>query len=259
MLLAIDVGNTNMVFAIYRGKELVGSFRLMTDENRTSDEIGLTIYNYFQLSGLKMTDVEDVIIASVAPQVMYTLTSAMVRYFGRKPIVIDDDVDPGLLYNGEDRLGADRSVACVAAIEKYGAPLVVLDFGTATTVDAVEPGYRYLGGCITTGLRVVADALVKKAALLTKVELALPPDVVSLSTTGQIQAGIVGGYVGAIEYLVRRTKQEMPNGDKARVVATGGLVRLISDNSDVIDIVDGQLIMDGLRIIYERYKQSSGN
>ena len=127
MLMAIDVGNTNMVFGLLDGERLVGSFRLMTDANRTSDEIGLTVCEYFRRFDLTMDQVTDIIIASVVPQVMYTLTSAIIKYFGKKPIIIDEDVSTGIRYQGDDRLGADRSVSCVAAMEKYGKPLVVLD------------------------------------------------------------------------------------------------------------------------------------
>ena len=158
MLMAIDVGNTNMVFGLLEGKELVGSFRLMTDANRTSDEIGLTVCEYFRRFNLSTDQVCDIIIASVVPQVMYTLTSAIVKYFGKKPILIDDDVSPGIQYEGEDHLGADRAVSCVAAMEKYGKPLVVLDFGTATTVDALDEKGISLGGSILAGVRVSTDA-----------------------------------------------------------------------------------------------------
>ena len=154
MLMAIDVGNTNMVFGLLEGEKLVGSFRLMTDTNRTSDEIGLTVCEYFRRFNWTTDQVCDIIIASVVPQVMYTLTSAIVKYFGKKPIIIDDDVSPGIEYDSESHLGADRSVSCVAAMEKYGKPLVVLDFGTATTVDALRDSGRYLGGCILAGIRV---------------------------------------------------------------------------------------------------------
>ena len=242
MLMAIDVGNTNMVFGLLDGERLVGSFRLMTDANRTSDEIGLTVCEYFRRFDLTMDQVTDIIIASVVPQVMYTLTSAIIKYFGKKPIIIDEDVSTGIRYQGDDRLGADRSVSCVAAMEKYGKPLVVLDFGTATTVDALSPDGEYLGGCILAGIRVSTDALFRPASVLGK------------NTIAQIQAGSVMGYIGAIEYLIRQTKAEMPSGENATVVATGGLARLIADNTDLIDVVDGQLILDGLRIIYERYQ-----
>ena len=237
MLMAIDVGNTNMVFGLLDGERLVGSFRLMTDANRTSDEIGLTVCEYFRRFDLTMDQVTDIIIASVVPQVMYTLTSAIIKYFGKKPIIIDEDVSTGIRYQGDDRLGADRSVSCVAAMEKYGKPLVVLDFGTATTVDALSP-----------------DALFHQAAMLPRIELIRPASVLGKNTIAQIQAGSVMGYIGAIEYLIRQTKAEMPGGENATVVATGGLARLIADNTDLIDVVDGQLILDGLRIIYERYQ-----
>lgn len=254
MLMAIDVGNTNMVFGLLDGERLVGSFRLMTDANRTSDEIGLTVCEYFRRFDLTMDQVTDIIIASVVPQVMYTLTSAIIKYFGKKPIIIDEDVSTGIRYQGDDRLGADRSVSCVAAMEKYGKPLVVLDFGTATTVDALSPDGEYLGGCILSGIRVSTDALFHQAAMLPRIELIRPASVLGKNTIAQIQAGSVMGYIGAIEYLIRQTKAEMPGGENATVVATGGLARLIADNTDLIDVVDGQLILDGLRIIYERYQ-----
>ena len=219
MLMAIDVGNTNMVFGLLDGERLVGSFRLMTDANRTSDEIGLTVCEYFRRFDLTMDQVTDIIIASVVPQVMYTLTSAIIKYFGKKPIIIDEDVSTGIRYQGDDRLGADRSVCCILA-----------------------------------GIRVSTDALFHQAAMLPRIELIRPASVLGKNTIAQIQAGSVMGYIGAIEYLIRQTKAEMPGGENATVVATGGLARLIADNTDLIDVVDGQLILDGLRIIYERYQ-----
>lgn len=255
MLVAIDVGNTNMVFGLFREEELLGSFRLKTDANRTSDEIGLLAWHYFKRFHWDPEEVEDVIIASVVPQVMYSLTSAIIKYFNRKPIIVDEDVDPGLPYevSGDERLGPDRAVADVAALAKYGAPLVVLDFGTATTVDALSKDGGYLGGCITAGVRISAEALFQKAALLPRVELVKPPTVLGSSAVGQIQAGAVLGYIGAVEYLIRQTKREMGY-PEIKVVATGGLARMVADNTDLIDVVDSQLILDGLRIIYRRYR-----
>lgn len=257
MLLAIDVGNTNMVFGVFKGEELTGSFRMMTDANRTSDEIGLTAFQYFTRFGLKTEDVEDVIIASVVPQVMHTLTSAVLKYFDRKPLLVDDGVDPGLPYgvSGDERLGADRSVACVAAIAKYGAPLVVLDFGTATTMDAVNNQGAYMGGCITAGVRISTEALFQKAAMLPMVELVKPDTVLGTTAVGQIQAGAVLGYIGAMEYLIRQTKEELGYGEETKVIATGGLARMVADNSALIGVVDSSLVMDGLRIVYQRYKE----
>ena len=260
MLLAIDVGNTNMVFGVYEGERLAGSFRLKTDVNRTSDEIGLLAAQYFEKFGLDTGKVEDVIIASVVPPVMYSLTSAIIKYFNRKPLIIDDGVDPGLPYavGGDERLGPDRSVACVAALEKYGAPLVVLDFGTATTVDAVSREGAYLGGCITAGVRISTEALFQKTARLPNVELAMPDKVLGCTAVSQIQAGAVMGYIGAMEYLIRRTKGEMgyPEGE-IKVVATGGLSRMVADNTDMIDLVDKDLVLEGLRIIYRRYRNET--
>ena len=197
MLLVIDVGNTNMEFGVYRGEELVGSFRLMTDANRTSDELGLWLCQYFQRFGLELGQVEDVVIGSVAPQVMHTLSRAVQKYVGKTPLVLDEALDPGLPYvecDSDERLGPDRAAADIAAIAKYGAPLVVLDFGTATTLDAVSREGVYLGGCITAGVQVSIDGLFQKTALLPRVELVKPDTVLSTTAVGQIQAGAVLGH-----------------------------------------------------------------
>ena len=259
MLLTIDVGNTNMVFGLFSGEKLVGSFRLRTASDVTSDEIGILACEYFNRFGFEPGEVEAVMIASVVPQIMYTLNSAVIKYFGKEPIVVDSDVDSGLAYSAKlgpvkERLGSDRSVTAMAAIEKYGAPLIVIDFGTATTLDAVDSDGSYLGGTIGTGLRVTMDALIQGTAMLPRVELNMPSHVIGTSTLEQLQAGVVAGYVGNIEYLISRMKQEM-GCSQVKVVATGGLSRLIYENTDMIDIIDGCLTLDGLRMIYERTKQ----
>ena len=275
MLLVIDVGNTNMEFGVYRGEELVGSFRLMTDANRTSDELGLWLCQYFQRFGLELGQVEDVVIGSVAPQVMHTLSRAVQKYVGKTPLVLDEALDPGLPYvecDSDERLGPDRAAADIAAIEQpetlgvdllaadaaaaaeYPLPVVVFDFGTATTLDAVSREGVYLGGCITAGVQVSIDGLFQKTALLPRVELVKPDTVLSTTAVGQIQAGAVLGYIGAIEYLIRHAKEEIGQPD-TKVVATGGLSRLVADNTELIDVVDPQLVLDGLRIIYERARR----
>lgn len=256
MLLVVDVGNTNMVFGIYDGEELKGSFRLKTDADRTSDEVGLFIWSYFVRFGVDPLQVKDVIIASVVPQVMHSLGNAMTKYFGKVPLVIDRDIDPDLPYDvgkSDERLGPDRAVAAHAAIQKYGAPLVVLDFGTATTVDAISREGAYLGGCITAGVRISAQALYQKTAMLPNIGLAVPDTVIGTTAVGQIQAGIMMGYIGSMEYLIRKTKEEMgyPE-DEIKVVATGGLAYNIASNSEFIDVVDPTLILEGLRLIYQR-------
>ena len=256
MILAIDVGNTNMEFGVFEGDRLLGSFRMMTKNKATSDEIGLLVCQYFERFQIDRTRLEAVVVASVVPQMMYTLNAAMVKYLGLKPVVADEDVNTGLSYGDlvtNERLGADRSVACVAAMKKYGCPLIVLDFGTATTVDALSREGVYMGGCISAGLRVTMDALAANAAMLPNVELSKPDKVLNFTAVGHIQAGVVGGYVGAMDYLIRCAKEELGEPD-VKVVATGGLARLIADHTSQIDVVDGGLILDGLRMIYEEHK-----
>ncbi|MEQ2455224.1 type III pantothenate kinase [Flavonifractor hominis] len=254
MLLTVDVGNTNMEFGLFEGAQLKGSFRLMTDANRTSDELGLWLCQYFQRFGLSLECIEDVIIGSVVPQVMHTLGNAIRKYVGKIPLILDEDLDPGLPYVDcatEERLGPDRAAADVAAIEKYGAPLIVLDFGTATTLDALDRNGVYQGGCITAGVRVSIDGLFQKTALLPRVELVKPHTVLGLTASSQIQAGAVLGYIGAIEYLIRQAKAELGAPD-VKVVATGGLAGMVAEHTSLVDIIDPQLVLDGLRIIYER-------
>lgn len=256
MLLAIDVGNTNTCFGIYEGETLRGTFRLRTDRGRTADEIGLYATEYFQRFGLDMEAVEDVIIASVVPQVMAQLTRAMELYFGHTPMVIDGGVDPGLVYaiQGRERLGPDRSVACLAARELFPCPCIILDFGTATTLDALNEKGEYMGGCIAAGLETTARALSDNASLLPQIELKPAEKVLGTTTVGQIQAGVVLGYVGAMEYLVRRARQELGVPD-CPVIATGGLAGAIAQGSELIRAVDRDLVLEGLRLIYQREKK----
>ncbi len=255
MLIAIDVGNTNMVFGIYRDDVMVSSFRLKTEANRTSDEIGMAVWNHFLYAKLSPDDVEGVVVASVVPQVMHALSNAMTKYFSRVPLVVDDGIDPALPYGvpGDERLGPDRAVACLAAMEKYGTPLLVLDFGTATTVDAINAKGEYMGGCISAGLRISADALFSHAAMLPKVELARPDRVLGCTAVGQMQAGTVLAYVGAMEYLIRGAMHELGCED-IQVVATGGMARLVADSTPLIHHVDPALILDGLLLIYRRHR-----
>ena len=259
MLLAVDVGNTNVEFGIYERENLVRSFRITTKANQTSDEIGLTVCEYFHRFQMDVKGVEAVIIASVVPDIMYSLKNAMVKYLGCKPLVVNEDVFPELGYLGcatTNDHGADRSVACMAAVEKYGAPLLVLDFGTATTVDAVNRDKVYVGGSICLGIRGNMDALASNAAMLPHVDLSLPDTYLGYDTITQIQSGIVGGYIGSVNHLIARTKAEMEEPDgEIKVIATGGLSRLIAGYSDAIDVVDSELILEGLVLLYRKYKQ----
>lgn len=257
MLLVIDVGNTNMEFGVYRGEELVGSFRLMTDANRTSDELGLWLCQYFQRFGLELGQVEDVVIGSVAPQVMHTLSRAVQKYVGKTPLVLDEALDPGLPYvecDSDERLGPDRAAADIAAIAKYGAPLVVLDFGTATTLDAVSREGVYLGGCITAGVQVSIDGLFQKTALLPRVELVKPDTSAEHHRRGADPGGGGAGlHRGHRVPHPPRQGGDRPAGHQGG--GHGGLSRLVADNTELIDVVDPQLVLDGLRIIYERARR----
>ena len=254
MLLTIDIGNTNTEYGVYRGEEFLGSFRLTTKSGATADELGLLISQYFERFAIDGGALRGAVICSVVPQVNQTVQAALKRYLGADSLLVDRDIDPGLSYGGlvtNERLGADRSVACVAAMAKYGKPLIVLDFGTATTVDAVDSAGVYKGGCISAGLRVTMDALAAKAAMLPNVELTKPERTLNFTAVGHIQAGVVGGYVGAVEYLIRQAKEELGE-DGVQVVATGGLAHLVARHTREIDIVDDRLILDGLRLLYER-------
>ncbi len=254
MLLTIDIGNTNMVFGIYKGEEMLGSFRLSTNSTATSDELGILAVSYFERFGYRTEDLKACIIGSVVPQVMYSVTSAIIKYFGVEPLVVGTDVDTGLKFAPRcyetGRLGADRAINCISATQKYGAPFVILDFGTATTIDAVGPDGVYMGGTIGPGLQVSLDALVSRTAMLPRVELQMPQTVLGRNTEEQIQAGVVAGYVGNMEYLIRQVMEEM-DCEGIKVIATGGLSRMIAQQTDRINIVDPMLTMDGLRMIFD--------
>ena len=254
MLLTIDIGNTNMVFGIYKGEEMLGSFRLSTNSTATSDELGILAVSYCERFGYRTEDLKSCIIGSVVPQVMYSVTSAIIKYFGVEPLVVGTDVDTGLKFAPRcyetGRLGADRAINCISATQKYGAPFVILDFGTATTIDAVGPDGVYMGGTIGPGLQVSLDALVSRTAMLPRVELQMPQTVLGRNTEEQIQAGVVAGYVGNMEYLIRQVMEEM-DCEGIKVIATGGLSRMIAQQTDRINIVDPMLTMDGLRMIFD--------
>lgn len=254
MLLTIDIGNTNMVFGVFKGEEMLGSFRLSTNSTATSDELGILAVSYFERFGYRTEDLKACIIGSVVPQVMYSVTSAIIKYFGVEPLVVGTDVDTGLKFAPRcyetGRLGADRAINCIAATQKYGAPFVILDFGTATTIDAVGPDGVYMGGTIGPGLQVSLDALVSRTAMLPRVELQMPQTVLGRNTVEQIQAGVVAGYVGNMEYLIRQVMEEM-DCEGIKVIATGGLSRMIAQQTDRINIVDPMLTMDGLRMIFD--------
>ena len=240
MLLVFDIGNSNIVLGTYEGKKLVRHWRISTDRQKTGDEYGMLINNLFRFQGIRMSDIEAIIISSVVPPLVVPLVKMCERYFRIHPLV----VGPGI------KTGADRIVNSVGAYDQYGGPLIVVDIGTATTFDVVAENGDYLGGVIAPGIGISSEALFQRAAQLPRVALVTPKTVVCRNTISAMQSGVIFGFVGQIDEIVRRIKAEMKM--EMRVVATGGLARMISRESKTIDKVDNFLTLTGLRVLYER-------
>ncbi|MCL2620547.1 MAG: type III pantothenate kinase [Defluviitaleaceae bacterium] len=251
MLLVVDVGNTNIVLGLYKGTELQRSWRMGTRQNQTSDEMGLHIHGWLRLEGVTPEDLQDVIISSVVPDIMYSLTNGIRKYFNLTPMIVSEDMKLGIdLGSTQRKLGADRIVNCVAAYTLYGGPVIIIDYGTATTYDAMSRDGRFITGITAPGIKISADALFSRAALLGKVELTLPPSVLVTTTTESVQAGILYGEIGATEYIVKGLREAM-NEPNALVVATGGLAQTIAHGSDIFDHIVSGLTLEGLRMIYD--------
>lgn len=252
MLLAIDVGNTNMVFGLYAGEEFVGSFRISTNGERTSDELGMMILQYYSFLGRRPEDTSAVIIASVVPPVMYTLINAIRKYLCLQPKCVGRDLDAGILnrYNNPREVGVDRLVNAVSAVEKYGSPLIIVDMGTAITFDAIDADGAYLGGAILPGIKIAMEALFQKAAKLPRIDIAPSPHAIGKTTVESMQSGAVRGYVGALKGIILDMKEEMEA--DVRVIATGGMGRMMAQHCSLIDTVDANLTLEGLRMIYDR-------
>ena len=257
MLLVVDVGNTNIVIGLYEGKKLLYDWRIATEKNRTSDEYGLLFEQIFKHQGLCIEDVKDVIISSVVPTLMHTLSSMGIKYFKREPIIVGPGVKTGMniRYDNPKEVGADRIVNAVAGFEKYGGPLIIVDFGTAITFCAISKRGDYLGGAIAPGIIISSEALFLRTAKLPKVEIAKPDTIIGKNTVGSIQSGLAYGYVGLVDHIVEKMIDEMAcEGEVKTVVATGGFASLIARESKYINKVDKLLTLDGLRIIYGRNK-----
>jgi type III pantothenate kinase len=258
MILAIDVGNTNIVLGVYNGENLIADWRLSTDLKKTADEYGIEVEQLFIHCNIKLTDIEGVIVSSVVPNVMYSLEHMIRKYFNINPIIIEHGIKTGIniKYDNPKEVGADRIVNAVAGLAIYKRSLIIIDFGTATTFCAISASGNYLGGTIAPGLKIASEALFERAAKLPKVELIKPPKVISKNTVSSIQAGLIYGYIGQVEYIVHKMKNEMTNlGEREPlVISTGGLSKLIAENTLCIDVINPILTLEGLKILYYKNK-----
>jgi type III pantothenate kinase len=252
LIFVFDVGNTNIVLGVYKGEELCHHWRIETNRNRTEDEFGMIIKSLFEHAGLSLSDIDGIIISSVVPPIMFALERMCQKYFHRKPLIVGPGIKTGLniKYENPREVGADRIVNAVAAIHEYGSPLIIVDFGTATTYCYINEQRQYLGGAIAPGIGISTEALYSRAAKLPRIEITRPEGVIGKNTVAAMQAGIVYGYVGQVEGIVKRMMEQSEK--KPTVIATGGLSTLIAQESKIIDIVDPYLTLKGLKLIYKR-------
>lgn len=252
MLLTVDVGNTNVVLGVFQGKKILGHWRLSTNHYQTPDEFAMVIKDLFEHQKIKLQDIKMIIISCVVPPVVEILERMSEKYFGIKPLIVGPGIKTGIriLYENPKEVGADRIANAIAVYEKYGGPAIVVDFGTATTFDAVSEEGDYLGGVIAPGIGISTEALFQKAARLYRVEIEKPKSVIGKNTATSMQSGIFYGFIGQVEEIVQRMKKEL--GEPVMVVATGGLAELIGKECRSVERIDPLLTLEGLRIIYER-------
>ena len=253
MLLAVDVGNTNITIGVFKENQVIANFRMTTKVSRTSDEYGMFLCDLLAAREISSKAVEAVIISSVVPNIMYSFTNAIIKYFHVKPIVVGSGTKTGIKIATANpkEIGADRIVDLVAAYEVYGGPLIVIDFGTATTYDLITEDGSFIAGVTSPGIQISANALWSDTAKLPEIEIKKPDSILAKDTITSIQAGLVYGYIGQTEYIIQKMKEEskLPN---LKVVATGGLGKLIADATDMIDEYDPNLTMHGLYYIYQK-------
>lgn len=256
MLLVVDVGNTNITLGVFRDSELLASFRLMTGIARTSDEYGLLLCDLIEHRGMKVSDIDAVIVSSVVPTIMYSFNSGVKKYLNRNPFEVKPGTKTGIkITTGNPyEIGADRIVDAVGAYEQYGGPVTVIDFGTATTYDVILEDGSFTAGITAPGIRTCAKALWQETAKLPEIEIKKPDSILAKETISSMQAGLVYGCIGQTEYIIRKIKEETGLSNM-KAVATGGLGKIIADETDLIDIYDPNLTLNGLRLIYNRHKR----
>jgi len=252
MLLAIDVGNTNITFGLLDGARLVSQFRSASSRTRTADEYAVFVREVLSLRGIDYKAIRAAIVASVVPPLTDTMAELVRRAFAREPMVVGPGIRTGMpiLYDNPREVGADRIVNAVAAFDRVQGPVIVVDFGTATTFDCVSPKGEYLGGAIVPGIQISAEALFSRAAKLSRIEIAVPPRVVGRNPTHSMQSGILHGYASMVDGMIGRINEEL--GYESAVIATGGLASLIAKLTKSIQHVDDALTLNGMRIVYER-------
>ncbi|MBQ7678445.1 MAG: type III pantothenate kinase [Butyrivibrio sp.] len=257
MVLVIDVGNTNMTYGVWDGEKLVTSFRQTTQNPHTSDEYGTMILSMLHAASITREAIEGVIIGSVVPNVMHALTSACIRYLGRQPYIVGPGIKTGISIITENprEIGPDLIVDSVAAYEIYGGPTLVVDFGTATTYTIVNERAEFCAGVVCPGIRISAAALTGGTAKLPEVEIKKPASILAQETVSSIQAGLIYGQIGQTKYIINEMRREYGAPDM-KVVATGGLGRLISEETEEIDVYDPDLTLTGLRLIYEKNRRT---
>ncbi len=253
MVLAVDIGNTNIVCGILKDDGIISTFRLTTENSMTSDEYGVMICNIIERRGVALTDIQAVIVASVVPQIMYSFSNAIVKYFNITPMVVGPGIKTGIRLANENpkEMGADRIADAVAAYQLYGGPVIVVDYGTATTYDVILADGTFSVGVTAPGIISSAKTLWQNTAKLPEIEIKKPETILAKNTIESMQAGLVYGQIGQTEYIIKTIKSELGIND-IKVVATGGLGKLISESTDVIDAYDAYLTLKGLNIIYKK-------
>ena len=253
MVLVVDVGNTNITCGVYEKDSLKTTFRITTKIPRTSDEYGVLLKDMLKNNEISTDKIEGVIIASVVPNVMHALVGAINRYVGKNPLIVGPGIKTGIMITSDNpkEIGPDRIVDVVAAYVKYGGPVLVLDFGTATTYDLVTEDGKFPVGITAPGIRISAKALWEDTAKLPEIEIKKPKSILATETISSMQAGLVYGQIGQTEYIIKKVKEETGY-ENLKVVATGGLGRIIANETDTIDVYDSSLTLDGLKIIYDK-------